>query len=406
MSWYRLEPETLVTRALFGDLAAAAGLRADEVPDAATPLLARLFELTAGLPYADERPTSGKRTAAAQRLLHEAVLHVLAPPGGSRHVPLGWQLDEDGAHPSGPTPVQVLPRVAVNQATVAEFDGLPGIGPGLAGRIVEERRRGGPYTGVPDLAERVDGLSDDGARRLYPLLRFDLPGAPAPAFATDLRGDLARLVESRAGATPVERLLAALDLLVVRAAADRHPIAGELRRPVPPEVPDADTADRVSLLSGRSYYERLTALIESASERVDVCMFHIAMPGQNHPTLRVFDALGAARANGVRVRVLVDRDRRNDPYRSAVINRPAVERLLRARVNVRVDLPERLLHSKFVLLDDDRLVIGSHNWSAGSYFGFDDLSVLIESEAVCRRQRARFNALWRDASPARRPGRR
>lgn len=47
--------------------------------------------------------------------------------------------------------------VAVNRADVAELACLPGVGPGLAGRIVAERAAHGPFREVQDL-ERVPGL--------------------------------------------------------------------------------------------------------------------------------------------------------------------------------------------------------------------------------------------------------
>jgi phosphatidylserine/phosphatidylglycerophosphate/cardiolipin synthase-like enzyme len=94
------------------------------------------------------------------------------------------------------------------------------------------------------------------------------------------------------------------------------------------------------------------------------------------------------------VRVLVDQDRDEDPYRSTVINEIAVGFLRDAGVDVWRDAPATLLHSKFVLIDSDLTVIGSHNWSAGSYFQFDDMSLAIRSAATTAAQRARFDVLW------------
>ena len=91
-------------------------------------------------------------------------------------------------------------------------------------------------------------------------------------------------------------------------------------------------------------------------------------------------------------------------YHSTVINAAAVNFLLDSGISVRVDAPRKLLHSKFLVIDSDRTIIGSHNWSAGSCFGFDDLSVDIESATFARSARRRFAALWRDADVASRSG--
>jgi competence protein ComEA len=48
-------------------------------------------------------------------------------------------------------------RLNVNTATAAELELLPGIGPALAGRIVDDRRANGPFKSVDDL-DRVKGI--------------------------------------------------------------------------------------------------------------------------------------------------------------------------------------------------------------------------------------------------------
>lgn len=49
--------------------------------------------------------------------------------------------------------------VDVNRATAVELETLPGIGPVLAQRIVEERERGGPFARIEELT-RVSGIGD------------------------------------------------------------------------------------------------------------------------------------------------------------------------------------------------------------------------------------------------------
>ena len=84
------------------------------------------------------------------------------------HHPAGWSPVQPPASPSstaapGPVPAPVragsvapidspVPnRIDLNRADAGELDRLPGIGPVLAGRIVEHRRTSGPYRSVEDL---------------------------------------------------------------------------------------------------------------------------------------------------------------------------------------------------------------------------------------------------------------
>jgi competence protein ComEA len=59
----------------------------------------------------------------------------------------------------------------VNRASAAELALLPGVGPRLAGAILEARAQRGPFRGMADLG-RVKGIGPKTLAKLAPLLRF------------------------------------------------------------------------------------------------------------------------------------------------------------------------------------------------------------------------------------------
>lgn len=59
----------------------------------------------------------------------------------------------------------------VNSATAADLELLPGIGPALAQRIVDDRARSGPFRTVEDL-DRVRGIGPRTVERLRPFVRI------------------------------------------------------------------------------------------------------------------------------------------------------------------------------------------------------------------------------------------
>ena len=63
----------------------------------------------------------------------------------------------------------------VNSADSRALERLEGVGPALAGRIVEERRTGGPFADAEDLAARVRGIGLPTVERLAPQLTFHDP---------------------------------------------------------------------------------------------------------------------------------------------------------------------------------------------------------------------------------------
>lgn len=58
-----------------------------------------------------------------------------------------------------------LAAVDVNTATVAELDSVKGIGPGISGKMVDERKKG-DFKDWSDFIHRVKGMGDRNAAKL------------------------------------------------------------------------------------------------------------------------------------------------------------------------------------------------------------------------------------------------
>ena len=74
--------------------------------------------------------------------------------------------------PQVPRPPAVVLMIHINQATSAELVALPGIGPVLAQRIVDDRNRNGYYVALQDLT-RVKGVTPKLLHQIKDLIRFD-----------------------------------------------------------------------------------------------------------------------------------------------------------------------------------------------------------------------------------------
>lgn len=64
-----------------------------------------------------------------------------------------------------PAAALAAPGVDANTATEVELDAIAGIGPALAARIVEERRKA-PFGSLDDLEQRVRGVGPASLRRM------------------------------------------------------------------------------------------------------------------------------------------------------------------------------------------------------------------------------------------------
>lgn len=76
-----------------------------------------------------------------------------------------------GAGPGASAPIPSK-KINLNSATGAELELLPGVGPALAGRIIEHRRANGPFRSVTDL-DKVRGIGPRMLEKLAPLVRVN-----------------------------------------------------------------------------------------------------------------------------------------------------------------------------------------------------------------------------------------
>jgi DNA uptake protein ComE-like DNA-binding protein len=398
---YRYDWELLLTPDLMSRISTAAGVADEAVLDRARPALAASLAAASGLPVIERQPDRATLTRLGTDLLHDAIRHLLADIAGPRN---GSAAPAGTAQAPGQGPLasvaKAVARPPVNQADAATIATACDISPVLAERIVQERRTGGPFASAESLDQRVRGIGPVMRDRLAATLSFDDAADRRRAMATishDFDADLARLVSLQAGATPAERLVAAFESMATVCAASPHPATTAQRRraPMPAAAAQGHPTDWIGVLANQDYYGAIIDLFDAAMSSIDVCMFHVACPGEEHPTHRILQALADASARSVAVRVLIDRDRQQDPYKSTLINTPARRLLEEAGVPVRMDRANRLLHSKFVVIDAATVVLGSHNWSAGSYFDFDDLTLVLASKPLATELRQRFEGLWK-----------
>ena len=131
--------------------------------------------------------------------------------------------------------------------------------------------------------------------------------------------------------------------------------------------------------------QRLVRAIEESRKTLDIAVYAFT-------SFELAEALQAAKARGVHVRVLVDREK-------AEAGGAVMRRLRLNGVPVRsLGVPEAsLMHHKFAVFDEHLVVTGSYNWTnSGEHANYENLAVLDEPEMVKRFQQE-FRRLWREA---------
>lgn len=161
-------------------------------------------------------------------------------------------------------------------------------------------------------------------------------------------------------------------------------------------IPIGVLGGRATLVPDQTYEPALRALVEGTVRRCLCSVFIVDVSPLRDRTLRVdalLGALAAARWRGVDVRLLIGGSRGNLDIAETADAARARARELDLPCRWATSKPGRGTHVKLVVADD-RVLTGSHNWSGGAFQEQVQDSVLVASPDLAAYLTAVFEAQW------------
>ena len=394
---YKFNWSEIVTDSLLATLSEITGAGLDTERVRITPLLASIFKSTGGLPVTENIYEEQEKTDLAVRILSEALDRYLLKSGIS-NPERGYYLSKS-TNPAYEMEIIDIQKVNVNSASPEQLESLPVFGKTIADAIIKERSENGLFNSFDDLAQRIKGIGNDNITTLMHAVFFDDPVTESATrfnINTDFESKLTIALSLIPGNTTPGKVAALFDIIASTIATEPHPQSKDqmVRSDLRPDTITTFPSDWLAVLASIDYFKHLPDIIKAANVSIKLTMFHIALPQGPHPTKILLDELINAKARGVEVKVMLDQDRETDLYKSTIINTAAKKYLEENGIQCKYDSKEVLLHSKYMIVDNNICVVGSHNWSAGSYFQFDDLSFVVSSNSLGQQLSERFEQLW------------
>lgn len=146
-------------------------------------------------------------------------------------------------------------------------------------------------------------------------------------------------------------------------------------------------AGPVTPVVNRDYLPTVLALINSATNSIE----YLHLEQHDGRAMRVIEAaLSAAVKRGVSVRGLLDD--------GVDFNAAAVERMLALGADVRLDTPQKMLHSKLVVVDGRAVLLGSTNWTGNSMGNNNETNLRLDDRVLADFFARYIAALWADSA--------
>jgi phosphatidylserine/phosphatidylglycerophosphate/cardiolipin synthase-like enzyme len=146
------------------------------------------------------------------------------------------------------------------------------------------------------------------------------------------------------------------------------------------------SSSSVEVLNDGDLFPTLLKEINSADESVHLIVFEI--DNDDDPTKELIDALVRAKEKGVDVKIVTD---------GALFNhKENYDYLVNLGLDVKSDTNELVTHNKLVIIDSEKVIVGSSNWSYHSLVKNHESNVLITNSSIANEFEDYFQEVWDD----------
>ena len=127
--------------------------------------------------------------------------------------------------------------------------------------------------------------------------------------------------------------------------------------------------------------------LQNTKSDLKICMFTIS----DDP---IAEAIDACHNRGVNVRIITDDGKIFDKGSD-------IMPLSKKGINVRIDSDKSLMHHKFVIIDNAKLLTGSYNWTRTGADVNNENMLVTTNNKIVRAYKKEFQRLWQEMNPLR-----
>lgn len=162
----------------------------------------------------------------------------------------------------------------------------------------------------------------------------------------------------------------------------------------PPMLMLKDVPAAVTPLPGQTFLPEITQLVRDCQRELKIIMYQWKWCPHERDSLlqHLSNEVLMASRRGVKVRVLMNKE--GPSSQLMAINGLTQRFLEQAGIEVKMGPSFPSTHAKLWIIDEDIVVVGSHNLSKKAVFNNDEASVIIKSRPVSMEFERYFDILW------------
>ena len=151
-------------------------------------------------------------------------------------------------------------------------------------------------------------------------------------------------------------------------------------------------------LVNEQYFNITMNEINSAESSIDIAIYEFKWYETNNSATQIREALVKAHENGVQVRLLLDQSKwYGEVTELSKSNKQTAEYLSGKGISVKLDSEKITTHDKLLIIDNEIVIVGSHNWGSSALTKNNEASVMIKDTKIAEYYENYFEFLWENA---------
>jgi len=151
---------------------------------------------------------------------------------------------------------------------------------------------------------------------------------------------------------------------------------------------------KIKAAIGHRYPKRVIPLVNSARSTIEILMFLWKWYGHESAggVQRLNLALCGAARRGVKIKVLLNIESMG--HAITKINTRTAQHLQQHGIEIKWGQVGILTHAKMMIIDDEIMVLGSHNYSKSAFSRNQEASIIVSGREDIKEYREYFRDLW------------
>ena len=157
----------------------------------------------------------------------------------------------------------------------------------------------------------------------------------------------------------------------------------------------AYSSGNVQPLVNENYFPILLKEINNANSNIDIALYEFKFYETNNSATQIREALVNAQKRGVKIRMILDQSQWYGKITDlSKENQKTAEYLSERGISVKLDSIKTTTHDKLIIIDNETVIVGSHNWGSSALTKNNEASVMIKDSAIAEYYENYFNFLW------------